>query len=146
MRLAAALASRPSPPSVIARPPATSPTSVVNRESAASTGTRPASQPSIADNNLSPSKSDSPVASVESSGFDEAAESAFLAEARDRGEVTKPRAESAVDAVDEIDSKPLPALDDLVAKIPADVREALEDLFRARFVAVKRVPKKALKK
>ena len=78
--------------------------------------------------------------------FDESAESAFLAEARERGEVAKPRSGEAVDVVEEVDSKPLPALDDLVQRIPAEVRDALEDLFRARFVTVKRVPKKALKK
>lgn len=75
---------------------------------------------------------------------DDAAESAFLAEARERGEVAapaKPKEESA----EETDAKPLPALNDLVQRIPADVRETLEDLFRARFVTVKRVPKRALK-
>lgn len=77
--------------------------------------------------------------------FDEAAEAAFLAEARERGEVVKPRSDTIVDPVEEIDSKPLPALDDLVAKIPAEVRETLEDLFRAKFVTVRRLPKKALK-
>jgi hypothetical protein len=39
----------------------------------------------------------------------------------------------------------LPPLDELVKRIPPEVRETLEDLFRARFVTVKRVPKKALK-
>jgi hypothetical protein len=39
----------------------------------------------------------------------------------------------------------LPALDELVERIPADVRDTLEDLFRAKFVKVARVPKKALK-
>ena len=75
---------------------------------------------------------------------DEAAESWFLAEARDRGEVVappKPKEEVADDA----ETKPLPPLDDLVQRIPAEVRDTLEDLFRARFVAVKRVPKRALK-
>lgn len=83
---------------------------------------------------------------VEDSGpgaIDEAAESAFLAEARDRGEVV--RAPAATEPVEENDKKPLPKLDELVGKIPADVRDALEDLFRARFVSVKRIPKKALK-
>ena len=76
--------------------------------------------------------------------FDDAAESAFLAEARDRGEPVRPtRLET--DAAEESDPKALPPLDELVKKIPADVRETLEDLFRARFVSVRRVPKKALK-
>lgn len=56
-----------------------------------------------------------------------------------------PKPSAAVQPVEEIDSKPLPALDDLVQRIPADVRDVLEDLFRARFVSVRRVPRKALK-
>jgi hypothetical protein len=43
------------------------------------------------------------------------------------------------------DAAPLPKLEDLVQKLPADTREVLEDLFRVRFVSVKRVPKSALK-
>ncbi len=43
------------------------------------------------------------------------------------------------------DALPLPKLEDLVQKLPADTREVLEDLFRVRFVSVKRVPKSALK-
>lgn len=75
---------------------------------------------------------------------DEAAESEFRAEARDRGEPVRVARESE-EAADEPETDALPKLDELVARIPAGVREALEDLFRARFVAVKRVPKKALK-
>lgn len=47
--------------------------------------------------------------------------------------------------VDATGGGPLPPLNELVQRIPAEVREALDDLFRARFVAVKRVPKQALK-
>ena len=75
---------------------------------------------------------------------DEAAESEFRAEARARGEVVtsaKPRDDNA----EEADAKPLPPLEELVQRIPANVRETLDDLFRARFVTVKRVPKSALK-
>jgi hypothetical protein len=74
---------------------------------------------------------------------DEAAESEFRAEARARGEVVvsaKPR-----DDDEQADAKVLPPLDDLVKRIPANVREVLDELFRARFVTVKRVPKSALK-
>lgn len=35
---------------------------------------------------------------------------------------------------------PLPELDALVARLPAEVRETLDELFRARFVSVKRLP------
>ena len=75
---------------------------------------------------------------------DEAAESEYRAEARDRGEVVAPP-KPKEEAADDSDAKPLPSLDELVQRIPADVRETLEDLFRARFVTVKRVPKQALK-
>jgi hypothetical protein len=143
VRLAAALADRPpSRPIIIRR--STAPGTTVAREPAAPLGARPASPTSTGDDNSPPAAE--PAAATETSGFDEAAESAFLAEARDRGEVVKPRAESAVEAVDEIETKSLPALDDLVAKIPVEVRETLEDLFRARFTTVKRLPKKALNK
>ena len=83
--------------------------------------------------------------SDDSAPFDEAAEAAFLAEARDRGEVVA-TAKIAADVVEEVvDSKALPPLDELVKRIPPEVRETLEDLFRAKFVAVRRVPAKALK-
>ena len=39
---------------------------------------------------------------------------------------------------------PLPELDELLARLPAEVREATEELLRVRFVAVKKVPKQAL--
>ena len=41
---------------------------------------------------------------------------------------------------------PLPPMEDLVNRIPAATRELMENLFRARFVTVKRVPASALKK
>ncbi|TAG28337.1 MAG: hypothetical protein EAZ36_06045, partial [Verrucomicrobia bacterium] len=37
---------------------------------------------------------------------------------------------------------PLPELDALVARLPAEVRGTLDELFRARFVSVKKLPKK----
>ncbi|MDI1319295.1 MAG: hypothetical protein PSW75_03755 [bacterium] len=39
----------------------------------------------------------------------------------------------------------LPPMEDLVKRIPAPARELMEELFRARFVTVKRMPKSALK-
>jgi len=39
----------------------------------------------------------------------------------------------------------LPPMEDLVKRIPAPARELMEELFRARFVTVKRVPRSALK-
>jgi hypothetical protein len=70
------------------------------------------------------------------------AESAFRAEARSRGEVVVPvRAQEP----ETTDSGPLPPLEELVKRIPPEVREVLDELFRAKFVTVKRVPAKALK-
>jgi hypothetical protein len=77
----------------------------------------------------------------------EAEEVAFLAESRGQNaaasvavQVQKPESEDA----DE-NSKPLPKLDELVNRIPADARELLEDLFRAKFTTVRRVKKRDLK-
>jgi len=77
-------------------------------------------------------------------GPSEAEESAFLAEARERGETPRP---VTVDTPEEPEppAKTLPPLSELVGRIPAEVRDTLEELFRARFVSVKRVPRKALK-
>jgi hypothetical protein len=40
----------------------------------------------------------------------------------------------------------LPALDELVKRIPAATLKAMDELFRAKFVRVKQIPKKHLKK
>jgi hypothetical protein len=114
-----------------------------------------------ADRSATPAKLDGPVAErrealasieatspVDDAGEpnwpDDAAETAFLSEARERGESVAPsRAKNEV-AVD-TDAIPLPSLDELVQRIPADVREALDDLFRAKFTTVQRIPRKALK-
>jgi hypothetical protein len=74
---------------------------------------------------------------------DESSEAAFRAEARARGE---PVASPELPAAEEEPPKAsLPPLEKLVSQIPGEVREMLEDLFRARFVSVKHIPKKALK-
>jgi hypothetical protein len=39
----------------------------------------------------------------------------------------------------------LPPMDDLVKRIPMPARDLMEELFRARFVTVKRIPQSALK-
>jgi hypothetical protein len=74
---------------------------------------------------------------------DDSAEGAFLGEARERGEHVV--AVAAVEAVEETETKSLPPLDAMVKRLSPDVREMLDDLFRAKFVTVRRVPKKALK-
>jgi hypothetical protein len=78
---------------------------------------------------------------------DEAAESAFLAEARTNGEppTVIPTGTAEPEEENEADGRKLPPLDDLVKRIPPEVREVLDDLFRAKFTAVRRVPKKSLK-
>ena len=86
-----------------------------------------------------------PREGVESAGWpDESAEAAFLAEARGRGEVLAPT-KARKEIAEETDARALPVLDELVPRIPPEVREVLDELFRARFVRVVRVPRKALK-
>ncbi len=70
-------------------------------------------------------------------------EAAFLAEQRTNEpsfRAPPPVAETAPEP-----SGPLPPLEELVQRIPAPSRELLEELFRAKFVTVKRVPASALK-
>jgi hypothetical protein len=73
---------------------------------------------------------------------DENAEAAFMADARERGESV---VAAAVEAIEETDTRNLPPLDELLKRLSPEVRETLDDLFRAKFIAVRRVPKKALK-
>lgn len=73
-------------------------------------------------------------------------EAAFLAETRARGEPELAAASSAAKtADDEADERPLPKLDELVERIPKEARELLDDLFRAKFTAVRRVKLSDLK-
>lgn len=75
---------------------------------------------------------------------DDAAETAFRSEAIERGE-PEVIAATAIEATEETDTKGLPALEELMKKIPSESRELLDELFRAKFTGVKRVPAKALK-
>jgi hypothetical protein len=75
---------------------------------------------------------------------DETAEASFMAEARERGEPVA-TAPARAPAADENDTGKLPPLEDLVNRIPADVREVLDDLFRVKFTSVRRVPAKSFK-
>jgi hypothetical protein len=68
-------------------------------------------------------------------------EAAFLAQERESGAATIPE----VPAESPEQKGNLPPMEDLVKRIPAPTRELMEELFRARFVTVKRVPKSALK-
>jgi hypothetical protein len=47
---------------------------------------------------------------------------------------------------DAVESGDLPGMDALVKRIPADVVAMMDELFRAKFVKVQRVPKRALKR
>jgi hypothetical protein len=75
----------------------------------------------------------------------DADEASFLAEARGRGDdpLRAPPDGAAEAAAGH--AAGLPPLEQLVARIPAGVREALEDLFRAKFTRVRRVSPVALK-
>ncbi|MBI5382834.1 MAG: hypothetical protein HZA31_13120 [Opitutae bacterium] len=84
-----------------------------------------------------------PEADAPSLPSDEA-EAAYLAEARERGDEGVDMA-AALAAVEEAEEKSaLPPLNDLVEKISPEIRDVLEDLFRAKFVRVTRVRKKDL--
>ncbi len=79
----------------------------------------------------------------------EALEAQMRAElaARDERPAASPAARRAASASDEDEDggsakTPLPELDALVARLPAEVRDTLDELFRARFVAVKKLPRK----
>jgi hypothetical protein len=66
---------------------------------------------------------------------DDAEESPFLAEAAGRGEAGAPAAGRAVAAPA---PAKLPPLEDLVLRVPAEVRAVLDELFRAKFTKVRR--------
>lgn len=87
---------------------------------------------------------EAPVGAEAAPWPDESAEAAFLSDAKERGEVVVAR-KAEEEGAEETGAKALPPLEAMVARIPAPVLETLEDLFRAKFVAVKKVPKKALK-
>lgn len=76
---------------------------------------------------------------------DEAAEAAFISESRGRGEPAPAPVAMATAVRDEASDQPLPQLDELVQRIPSETRELLDELFRAKFVTVRRVPQDALK-
>lgn len=81
-------------------------------------------------------------------GPSEGEEAAFLAEQREQGFTPATPTRGAPAATEDEDanaSAPLPPLDDLVARIPPATRQMMEELFRARFITVKRVPRTAMK-
>lgn len=77
---------------------------------------------------------------------DEAAEAAFLAESKEASGFKTPVPVSAVAPLEDEEAiKPLPALDELVQRIPPETRDLLDELFRAKFTTVRRVRKTDLK-
>lgn len=68
---------------------------------------------------------------------DEADESAFLSESKARGDAPVPAADRVAAPVI---GERVPPLEELVARVPAGVREILDDLFRAKFTGVRRFP------
>ncbi|MEO7412007.1 MAG: hypothetical protein ABIZ81_01505, partial [Opitutaceae bacterium] len=79
---------------------------------------------------------------------DETAEASFMAEARERGETLSPAPAARSPESDELaerDPKNLPGLDELVGRLSPELRETLDDLFRAKFTSVRRLPVKAFK-
>ncbi|HTO04498.1 MAG TPA: hypothetical protein VL069_12385, partial [Opitutus sp.] len=74
---------------------------------------------------------------------DETAEAAFLADTRGTPESVTPRREAPVN--EEALATPLPKLDELINRIPAESRELLEELFRAKFTTVRRIKQSDLK-
>jgi hypothetical protein len=78
-------------------------------------------------------------------GPSEAEEATFLSEQTTRGAGADvvPVGVSLVAELEDAGTK-LPGMDELVQRIPADIREVMDELFRVKFVRVQRVPKKAL--
>ena len=70
-------------------------------------------------------------------------EASFLADARDRGEAPVLPVGAASEDMGPAGARP--PHDQLVARVPAEVREALDDLFRAKFTRVQRVTPASLK-
>lgn len=85
-----------------------------------------------------------PPESVEPPLPGEEAETVFLAEARERGEDVASVAAALAAAENAEEKTALPPLEELVQKLPAELRDTLDDLFRAKFVKVIRVRKKDL--
>ncbi|MDB6115648.1 MAG: hypothetical protein JWQ62_2593 [Lacunisphaera sp.] len=68
----------------------------------------------------------------------------MIAQEREMGIVT-PTLMHTETPPDEEAAGDLPPMEDLVKRIPGPARELMEELFRARFVTVKRMPQSALK-
>lgn len=70
-------------------------------------------------------------------------EAAFLAQERENGYAPAPAASRPGGEAEPVSD--LPPLEDLVKRIPPATRDVMEELFRAKFVTVRRIPRSALK-
>ncbi len=75
-------------------------------------------------------------------GPGEAEESAFLAE---QCQANPTPSAGIASAASEEQNFPLPPMDDLIQLIPAGTREIMDQLFRAKFITVRRMPVAAFK-
>ena len=102
-------------------------------------------------------ETDAALADAATAPFDEdgpnwpsaADEAAFIGGEKEQGRVV-PKAGGALTLRQEAEQAEaalgaLPSIDTLIARIPAEARETLEDLFRPKFTGVKRVSKEVLK-
>jgi hypothetical protein len=67
-----------------------------------------------------------------------------LAAARENGGEPPPPSRPAAPTREEEPAGALPPLEELAGRVPAAVRAALDDLFRAKFSAVRRIPAEVL--
>jgi hypothetical protein len=73
-----------------------------------------------------------------------AVEDAMRAELAGR-DVAQPKPKSRASKDDTLEGGPLPNLDDIIARIPDGVKATLDELYRAKFESVRRVPAAVLK-
>jgi hypothetical protein len=96
-----------------------------------------------------PPDNPSPAPAEEPVWPDDSAEEAFLAGRRppdDGAEAVEPAAPGPPPGEPAGNGREdLPPLDDLVGRVPPGARAVLDELFRAKFTAVRRVPKESLK-
>lgn len=76
---------------------------------------------------------------------DEEAEAAMLVELNGRETSAAPLTKRRVAREETDEAGDLPALDDALQKVPVAVRKTLDELFRAQFVQVRRVPAAVMK-
>jgi len=76
---------------------------------------------------------------------DEAMEAAMSAEVSEREGPAKKPTKKEREHAETLDGPPLPKLEEMIATVPADLQEKMDELFRAKFQSVRRVPAATLK-